>query len=118
MRTTLNKWFLLAATLTEQPLAKIGPGCGSIAPGSQEMIPIRGTILSASFFIPYIVLFLLFKTIQVDQVTRVYAIKLLISVILIIRCPVTALTTYKRSSIGTWSLLSYSSSNRVYTLDS
>ena len=74
---------LLEALLGEP--VKQGPTSGLT--GSQETIPIRGTILSASFFIPYIFLFLMFKTIPADQGTRVFTIKVVISVILIVRCP-------------------------------
>jgi hypothetical protein len=59
------------------------------------MIPIRATIISAIFVLPYSIMYLVFLAVDVDHVIRSGGIRAVLAVITILRCPLTAFVTYQ-----------------------
>ena len=60
-----------------------------------ETIPVRATIISAIFVLPYNTFYVLFQAVDIDPVLKAGAIGVVLSVITILRCPLTAFVTYK-----------------------
>jgi hypothetical protein len=77
-----------------------GSSNSQVLSGSQwsetiDMIPVRATIISAIFVLPYNTFYFLFQAVDIDPVLKAGAIGVVLSVITILRCPLTAFVTYK-----------------------
>ena len=60
-----------------------------------SLIPIRATIISAVFVVPYVVNFRILQSVDIDVDVKAVIIRGVIAVILAVRCPLTAFVTFK-----------------------
>ena len=78
---------------------QVGPAeaetCRAEPSSDQETIPIRGTIISASFVVPVLLVGLASAVLVDDDLKRTLIIKLTVQLFLVLRCPLVTFVTYK-----------------------
>ena len=60
-----------------------------------SLIPIRATIISAIFVVPYVVNFRILKAVDIDVDVKASIIRGVVALLLAVRCPLTAFVTFK-----------------------